>query len=356
MIEGNYLAWEDMTWNINGTVNVMEIEVADICKVWEKPKVYFTAPFDQWEDCMSFCPKLKGARVPKIESKSEKEDMVNWLRSTFIDPKHNRYYPGALTVAFWMPLSYSDEKEAWIDYYSNNISNSVDSRSVDYSSGALKRCSVFAGGSIGWVDYPCHNSKEGTMGCVCEHQDHMYLELRGLCPESDIDQFYIPRNKPKHGGTIFLGLTNSRIEFIDEDLVWKLTNQKITKDTVAISDSSKGSFVVGSHTWTVYNDKVGCAKKGVPVNRQLKLTGCRSGEFTCENGECIKIEERCDQNVDCRDKSDEKHCRLVHFDVGYDKNIAPFNFDKTTKAVNPVKVTVFMTIENVLENYFLGTR
>lgn len=29
---------------------------------------------------------------------------------------------------------------------------------------------------------------------------------------------------------------------------------------------------------------------------QLKLTGCnQDGEFTCDDGQCIKMEERCDQ-------------------------------------------------------------
>ena len=53
--------------------------------------------------------------------------------------------------------------------------------------------------------------------------------------------------------------------------------------------------------------------------------------------------------LDCRDKSDEKNCYLVQFDVGYNRDIAPFRIEKGSKTVIPVEVKVSMTLENVLE-------
>ena len=57
--------------------------------------------------------------------------------------------------------------------------------------------------------------------------------------------------------------------------------------------------------------------------KELKLTGCKEGEFTCNDGQCIKMEERCNQVPDCRDKSEENGCQLIVFENNYNKNVPP---------------------------------
>ena len=71
-------------------------------------------------------------------------------------------------------------------------------------------------------------------------------------------------------------------------------------------------------------------KDGLPVGRkywitserfcegdkrqQLTLTKCSEDEFTCNDGSCQPLENRCDLKQDCEDKSDEIQCQKVVID------------------------------------------
>ena len=116
----------------------------------------------------------------------------------------------------------------------------------------------------------------------------MYLQLRGLCLDSNIDKFYIPRNKPKSNKLQIIGFKNTIIEHMGVDLGWKLKVNGLLQNTTAISESSLESYVLGTHQWQIKEDNTECSKKGQPYTRLLKLTGCREGEFTCSDGQCIR--------------------------------------------------------------------
>ena len=49
----------------------------------------------------------------------------------------------------------------------------------------------------------------------------------------------------------------------------------------------------------------------------------KDGEFTCYDGLCIPMEDRCDQMFDCRDNSDEMGCQMLHLTTSYKKTIPP---------------------------------
>ena len=135
---------------------------------------------------------------------------------------------------------------------------------------------------LGWLQYTC--TMPGVLTCACQHPRQMYLKLRGLCPQSNIDRFYVPRNQ--RGAVQFIGLMNSIMEFDKNTLSWKLTDH--LKDTRAVSKASLASYVLGSQNWTIENDNVECSFEGEAYNKMLKLTGCQEQEFTCDDGQCIR--------------------------------------------------------------------
>ena len=166
--------------------------------------------------------------------------------------------------------------------------------------------------------------------------NYSYHTLRGLCSSSNLDRVYTPENRPGNGQTVIYGLVRSWIEYSESDNKWVLS--MYGQNTTAQSKASKRSFLLGKHSWTVEGDNFNC-NEGKPYTTQLKLTGCKEGEFTCSDGQCIPMERRCDQLPDCRDESDEQECKLLVLKKGYNKNIAPVSRNSNDRVV-PVNVTI----------------
>ena len=81
--------------------------------------------------------------------------------------------------------------------------------------------------------------------------------------------------------TIFFGWTGWTIK----DGVYNVT---------ATTTAAKDGYALGRHEWFITGDHVNC-HKGENYTTFLKLTGCQDGEFTCNDGACVSMEQRCDQ-------------------------------------------------------------
>ena len=138
----------------------------------------------------------------------------------------------------------------------------------------------------GWHDWFCSINPEVEITCACEHPGQMYLQLRGLCPESRLERFYVPRNMPWSGLPVMVGLKSSIIQYSKEALAWQLVEQ--THNTTALAEAPFPSYGLGAHSWLIQGDNPTCSSKGGPHTRRLKLTGCREGDFTCSDGQCIR--------------------------------------------------------------------
>ena len=55
----------------------------------------------------------------------------------------------------------------------------------------------------------------------------------------------------------------------------------------------------------------------------VTLSTCSSDQFTCDNGLCINILNRCNLRTDCFDLSDEIDCRKIQPGDSYQTHIAP---------------------------------
>ena len=96
----------------------------------------------------------------------------------------------------------------------------------------------------------------------------------------------------------------------------------------------------------------------------VKVTACGEGAFTCNDGQCVHIEERCNQISNCRsqyhiviknsrrmfsrDESDEDNCKMLVMKDNYNNKIAPFGFDYVNNIVIPVQIDISISIMDIL--------
>ena len=188
------------------------------------------------------------------------------------------------------------------------------------------------------------------MSCPCSYPAQPLLMLRGLCSSSLIYPLFSLKQLPGNpGNMILLGYFTTRIEYNDTSRQWMLSDARY--DVTALSKASKLSYVLGKHNWTISNDNYEC-NEGKPYKTMLKLTGCqKEGEFTCNDGQCIKMEERCNQLPNCRDKSDERNCQILLLEDGYNKNVPPISgADNRVVPVN-VNISIFFLLSHDVFHY-----
>ena len=60
------------------------------------------------------------------------------------------------------------------------------------------------------------------------------------------------------------------------------------------------------------------------------------------------MDQRCDQIVHCKDKSDEDNCKLIVFENNYNNKVPPFSVNSKDGSLVPVKVKVSTSLMKVL--------
>ena len=97
--------------------------------------------------------------------------------------------------------------------------------------------------------------------------------------------------------------------------------------------------------WAIEHDSESCDYDRL-VKTPLKMSGCSEGQFTCSNGDCVMMKERCDQMLNCQDESDEEDCKTVVLKKSYRK-VAPPALLGADGEVIPATVQVSLTLLDI---------
>ena len=117
----------------------------------------------------------------------------------------------------------------------------------------------------------------------------------------------------------------------------------------ATSTSPQTSIFLGAHWVDFSGSKDPCSSKQDSALQRIKFTTCSAAQFTCDDGQCIDIEERCDQSADCEDTSDENNCKMLDMEQNYNKATPPFILDKKPKTIKTAKINVSITVTDILD-------
>ena len=350
---GDFISWEEADWQLWHSTRIEMVEgLTHPCRR-ESQVTLYPADFQSHSSCMKHCKKLGAARIPPVQTREEWDKLKEQIH--FSHPSLE-YLP-----KLWLAATDEESEEEWRDSYPPFELLDIGGTRPWYSSSLADRehgteynCLQWHYNTITlddnrvWKETGCTGAND--VGCPCQYKRQPILLLRGLCQETLLDRLYTPKQHVQDWFSppvvIIMGLTTSRIHYSDTSGHWELTvaESKVT----AVSDTTKLSYALGLHKWTVKNDVCNNEK---PYTVHLKLTGCsREGEFTCDNGQCVTMEERCDQFSDCDDESDEVDCNILVFKNNYNKRIPPVTSSNTMKrTMVPVQVNISITLFKILD-------
>ena len=321
IVDGDYLAWKDMQWTLYGQAVIETIEIEEPC-IGEPMVDIYDVKRDQL-GCMQFCEHL-GSHAPSF---------VNVEELTAFQKLSERpsYKQGLMLL--WVAIDDKKKEGEWRDHYTQQVMNhTVAWAPFAPNRGEDENCALLIGG-VGLDDAPCE-AKMAT--CMCKRRPQFFLKLRGLCNDSSIDTYYKPMNNLTDAKKLnFYGLRTT-IEYDQERGLWRLSVTDENKVS-AISKASLASFTLGRHNWTISGDR-DCNEQidSESYTVELKMSGCNESQFTCNDGQCVQMDERCDQFPHCRDTSDEWACDIFALKEGYNRNIPPVISEDGKKY--PVKV------------------
>ena len=170
--------------------------------------------------------------------------------------------------------------------------------------------------------------------------EEVLFHFRGFCPDTLLEhkKYTLTKSTDDLNKVTFIGEQSARIEYDPSLSQWALSDPRL--NLTAWTTASHKSHALGKHNWTISGDKNKCSKNK-DYEIPLKLTACEDDEFTCDDGQCIAVEKRCDQTPQCRDESDEQNCKLLVLQRGYNKVVPPMVVkEKRETELLPVRVSL----------------
>ena len=306
---GDIYAWNSDDWTCNSNCTIKKELTNEICS----NIIQFLYPAKKsLEKARQLCSRFRGV-IPLSVVQTENKT------SEFISTLENGYYLQPMRF-------YENNNRSLIGIYDNkNIEMNLDFEDGQPNGGGEQngvKC-----GSNGCKD----QSNESLFDFLCEIDESVQVNIRGLCLYSNIDHELRPtsvyHNFAYHGS----GMTH-----IIYDGVWKLFVSG--SRTFASSNARRCSALLGTHHWNISNDE-NC-EGTESFSTKLNFNTCEEALFNCNNGECIEMKFKCDGSAECTDGSDESHCKTLVIPENYNLRVGDTSINN--------KVLVFFDLKHFL--------
>ena len=324
--EGDYLAWSEMDWDLRGGAVIEKIRPEEL-KTKPMANLY-SALYSRW-DCTHLCENL-GSQMPSLSSEESLGRLQDFCGEKMKDIPHKT----------WLAVDDIDQEGEWRDSFTGQPLNYTPPwADTQPNGGTRQNCANLIG--CRWIDDSC----DWKLYCLCESEPRPKLKLLGLCDQTLIDRDYQPQNDVKDIETLKLVGHSTSIDYDHKKMLWMMN--VVNSNVTGRSTASHESVTLGKSLWTIVGDR-GCNKESHSYKVELKMSGCKNGNFTCYDGQCISMAKRCDQVPNCRDHSDEKDCNVLVLEEGYNKRVPPVGKSVEDK-LTPVPVRVSLTLLKVVD-------
>ena len=336
LVKGNIVAWEQSDWITNNVLITDLPEKVNLCSNYQKYVIFPERV--RYLEAKEICEIHGGILVvPKSDKESRiildialthKDVCIN----NQVAERFDVVWIGATKINYvWYEISTAGYSKTPLNY----------TKILQAQATSHAECGWLRNDG-GWMDgvYSCTLVSLCT---ICEMRKQSIFTLKGTCDISEIDWNYYPYIDSRNEIKLYEGYRTTNLVYDEGSQSWNIsTKLGVPSSFIAnfLPNKFTTKYPIGRKTWSM-KDSV-CQIED-PLYA-ITLSVCNFPlEFTCDSGQCININKRCDENKDCFDGSDENLCHLISIPPHYNKANAPLSAIKDA----PLEITIQTNISTI---------